>query len=362
MLLRWVELRDFRNHRATVLEDVPAGTVAVVGANGEGKTNLLEGICFLLTLESPRTWASEPLVREGAGAAYLRGEVQTLGGRVLIEVEIPSRGASRVQVNRSRVRRKRDVRRQVRAVFSGPEDLDIVRGDPSHRRRFMDEAVVALWPAKGSVQLTYERVVRQRNRLLRDWDGRGVPRGLEAWDAELVEVGCALTRVRAEAVERAAQAAEREFRTLTGSGLSCRYTPSVLGEPLEDAFQAQLRDRRADELARRATLVGPHRDDVELAVRDLAVRRFASHGEMWAAALALRLGLVVAIEEEVGEQPVVLLDDPFSALDPRRQVRVSERMETLGQVLVSVADPARISYSAVRVWDVSDGRVTVRES
>ena len=362
MRLLWVGLQDFRNHRATLLERVAGGVTAVVGANGEGKTNLLEGISFLFFLASPRSSANQPLVREGAEAAYVRGEVETLGGRALIEVEIPSRGANRVQVNGSMVRRKRDLRRQVRAVYFGPEDLDVVRGDPAERRRFLDEAVVALWPLKGSVLAAYERVLRQRNRLLRDWEGRGVPRGLDTWDAELVEAGCAVTRLRAGAVERLADPAEEEFEHLAGHGLSCRHRASVVGEPLEEAFRARLHDRRADELIRRTSLVGPHRDDLDLVVRDLGARSFASHGEMWGAALALRLGLAAAIEEEVGEQPVVLLDDPFSALDPLRQARVSERLGSRGQVLVSVADEAHIPAAAGRVWDVSDGRVKVRGS
>lgn len=362
MRLLWVELRDFRNHRRTRLEDVPSGLVAVAGPNGEGKTNLLEGISFLFFLASPRTSVNQPLVREGAEAAYVRGEVATAAGRALVEVEIPSRGANRVQVNRSSVRRKRDLRRQVRAVFFGPDDVDILRGDPSLRRGFMDEAVTSLWPLKGSALTAYERVLRQRNRLLKDWEGRGAPRGLEPWDAQLVEAGCAVTRLRAEAVERVTPPAEEEFRHLSGYGLACDYRPSVAGEPLEETFRARLGDRREDELIRRTSLVGPHRDDLQLAVRDMGARSFASHGETWGAALCLRLGLATAIEEELGEQPVVLLDDPFSALDPRRQAQVSERLGCRGQVLVSVADEAQIPARAVRVCDVSAGTVTVRES
>jgi DNA replication and repair protein RecF len=130
MRLAWVELRDFRNHAYTRIEPVPDGLIVAVGPNGEGKTNLLEGICYLFTLASPRVSASGPLVRDGAEAAYSRGEVATLDGKVLVEVEVPTKGASRVKVNRSPVRRKRDLRRQVRAVFFGPDDLDVVRGGP----------------------------------------------------------------------------------------------------------------------------------------------------------------------------------------------------------------------------------------
>jgi DNA replication and repair protein RecF len=366
--LRWVELRDFRNHRLTRLEDIPEDLVVVVGPNGEGKSNLLEGVAFLFLLASPRVSATQPLVLEGAASAYVRGEIETRSGRVLVEVEIPEHGANRVQVNRSPVRRKRDLRRQVRAVFFGPDDLDVVRGDPSQRRRFVDEAVTTLWPLKESVLTAYDRTVRQRNRLLKDWEGRGVPAELEAWDAELVDKGVAVMRLRAEAVASLAPGAEEEFQHLSGYGLACEYGPNVSayglddpssGEPVE-AFRTRLAERRADELVRRTSLVGPHRDDLELAVRDLGARSFASHGEAWAAALCLRLGLAGATEAEIREAPVVLLDDPFSALDPRRQGQVAERLSARGQVLISVADEAHVPGHAGAVWDVSAGRVTVR--
>ena len=355
-----MEFTDFRNHPKTRVEDVPEGLIAAVGANGEGKTNLLEGIAFLFFLVSPRASSTEPLVRRGAEAAYLRGEIQTVGGRVLVEVEIPGHGANKVQVNRSPVRRKRDLRRQVRAAFFGPEDLDVVRGDPSQRRRFMDEAVTSLWPLKESALTAYDRTLRQRNRLLKEWEGRGAPADLEAWDAEMVQNGSALLRLRGDAVARLSPGAQEEFAALSGSGLACEYRPSVWGENLEEAFRARLAERRSDELTRRTSLVGPHRDDLELAVRDLGARAFASHGEAWAAALCLRLGLGSAIQAEVGEPPVLLLDDPFSALDPRRGGQVAERLAGRGQVVVTVADEAHVPAKAEAVWDVSAGAVTVR--
>jgi DNA replication and repair protein RecF len=358
--LLWVELTDFRNHPKTRVDDVPDGLVAVVGANGEGKTNLIEGIAFLFFLVSPRASSTEPLVRRGADAAYLRGEVETAGGRVLVEVETPGHGANKIQVNRSPVRRKRDLRRQIRAAFFGPEDLDIVRGDPSQRRRFMDEAVTSLWPLKESVLTAYDRTLRQRNRLLKEWEGRGAPKDLEAWDAELVENGSALLRLRADVVARLSPGTQEEFAALSGTGLACEYRPSVWGEDLEEAFRTRLAERRGDELTRRTSLVGPHRDELELAVRDLGARAFASHGEAWAAALCLRLGLGSAIQAEVGERPVLLLDDPFSALDPKRGGQVAERLAGRGQVVVTVADEAHVPPRAQAVWDVSAGVATVR--
>lgn len=360
MRLAWVQLRDFRNHAETRLDDVPEGLVVAVGPNGEGKTNLLEGIAFLFFLQSPRTSSAEPVVRRGTEAAYARGELDTANGRVLVEVEIPGHGANRVQVNGSPVRRKRDVRRQVRAVYFGPDDLVIVIGDPSKRRDFMDDAIRSLWPLKESAITAYDRALRQRNRLLKDWEGRGAPKDLETWDAELTEAGCALIRLRRESIERLAPTAEEEYRELAGYELASEYAPNVDGEPLEGAFAERLAARRQDEIVRRTTLVGPHRDDLSLSVRDLGARSFASHGEAWAAALCLRLGLASAVADEVGERPVLLLDDPFSALDPRRQERVAGRLEGRGQTVVSVADEAHVPAAAVRIWDVLAGAVTQR--
>ncbi len=365
MQLLWIELRDFRNHSLTHLETVPTGLITVVGPNGEGKTNLLEGMFFVFSLASPRVSATMPLVREGATAAYARGEVQTRGGLALVEVEIPSKGASRVKLDRSPVRRKRDLKRRVRAVFFGPDDLDIVRGDPSHRRRFLDEALTGLWPLKEGLFTAYDRALRQRNRLLKEWEGRGAPAGLGAWDEELIQAGVALTAARAEAVEQLAPHASAEFSWLAKYGLACEYAPSVVAAPdgLETAFRERLVERRGDELVRRTSLVGPHRDDLALAVRDLGARSFASHGEGWAAALCLRLGLASAIREEVGEPPVLLVDDPFSALDPARRDQVGEHLAAWGgQVAVSVADEADIPSASNAVWDVRAGVVTPRSA
>jgi DNA replication and repair protein RecF len=357
--LSWVELRDFRNHADTRMPELGPGLIVLVGPNGEGKTNALEGMAFLFFLQSPRTSSSESVVRRGADAAYARGEIETEGGRVLVEVEIPIRGASRVQVNGSRVRRKRDLRRQVRGVYFGPDDLVVIIGDPSKRREFMDEALRSLWPLKESAITAYDKALRQRNRLLKEWEGRGAPAGLDAWDAELTETGCALIRLRREAVERLAPAGE-EYQLLAGYGLACQYAANIGEEPLEEAFAERLALRRQDEIVRRTTLVGPHRDDLALAVRDLGARGFASHGEAWAAALCLRLGLAAAVAGEISERPVLLLDDPFSALDPARRDRMADRLRDRGQAFVTVADRTHVPAHADRVWDVKDGTVRAR--
>jgi len=358
-----LDLLDLRNHAHTEISDVPEGLIVAVGGNGEGKTNLLEGINLLYSLGSPRASSNEALVREGADAAYARGEFETLDGRKLVEVEIPRRGASRVKVNRSAIRRRRDLRRQIRIVMFGPFDLPIVIGDPAKRRAFMDEAAIALRPANDAVPAAYEKALRQRNRLLKEWDGPGPPAGIEAWDEQLVEAGVALTRTRRDAVGRLAVAAGERFGHLAGYGLAISYSPNV-GAPdadLPDTFRRRLADRRADELQRRTSLVGPHRDELDLAVRDMGARAFGSHGETWAAALCLRLGLAAAVAGEVGEPPVLLVDDPFSALDPHRRDELAGGLTEVGsQVVITVADPAHVPSTATAVWDIEDGRVTPR--
>jgi DNA replication and repair protein RecF len=359
--LIWLEVRDFRNHADTRME-LPEGLVALVGANAQGKTNLLEAAQYLLTLASPRVASDQPLVRSGADRAYLRAEVATATGRVLVEVEVRVSGANRIQINRSGVRRKRDLRQRVRSIMFIPEDLAVLQGNPDDRRRFMDQAVQALWPAEEAARSAYDRALRQRNRLLKEHEGPGPPAELEAWDAELSRHGGAVTRARGAAVSRVGPRAGDEFQAVAGDRLLVDYRPSLEipeGEEPEAALRRRLAERRQDELVRRTTLVGPHRDELDLAVGDLAARRFASHGESWAGALCLRLGMWGAVAAEVGEPPVLLLDDPFSGLDPDRRRALGRGLAARGQVLLTVPDEAQVPPGAL-VWEVRGGRVDAR--
>ncbi|MFN2589749.1 MAG: DNA replication/repair protein RecF, partial [Actinomycetota bacterium] len=246
--------------------------------------------------------------------------------------------------------------KRVRSVFSGPDDLDVVGGDPSERRRFMDEALRSLWPLKEGATAAYDRVLRQRNRLLKEWDGPGERVDLQAWDQELVALGSELMRLRSDAVGRVAPAAADAFEALSGDRLEVEYVPSAWGPDVDEAFRIRLAERRGDEFLRRTTLVGPHRDDLLLAVQDLVARGFASHGEGWGAALCLRLGLADAVAAETREDPVRLFDDPFSGLDPERRDRLARRMTELDPLAIAVPDDQHIPGGAT-VWRVKEGRV-----
>jgi DNA replication and repair protein RecF len=229
----------------------------------------------------------------------------------------------------------------------------------------MDQAVRTLWPLKDGTASTYERALRQRNRLLKDWDGHGDgPAGLSGWDEEIVLHGSALTAARAEAIARIQGPASEEFDILSGEPLVVDYQPSVETVPEEDLHQAyrrRLAERRADELIRRTTLVGPHRDELRLVVQGLTARGFASHGEACGAALCLRLALARAVEAETGEAPVVFLDDPFSGLDPERRDRVARGLDGRGQVIMAVPDDAQVPDDAA-VWRVKEGGVVVERA
>ncbi len=334
--------------------------MALAGNNAQGKTNLLEAAHYVLTLRSPRVASDQPLVRIGATSAFLRAEVDTQAGRVLVEVELRSSGANRIQVNRSGVRRKRDLRQRVRSVMFIPEDLDVIQGGPEDRRRFMDQAVEAMWPAEEAARTAYDKALRQRNRLLKENEGPDAPPDLDAWDAELASHGAAVTAARTRALAAVSPRAGDEFERVSGERLRVVYKPSVdATEDLEGAMLKGLSERRADELIRRTTLVGPHRDELDVSVGEMTARRFASHGESWAGALCLRLGVWGSVSAEIHESPVLLLDDPFSGLDPERRSRLSEGLASRGQVMISVPDQAQVPAGA-SVWEVESGSARAR--
>jgi len=348
MRVERLEVVDFRNHDQAVV-DLPAGVSVLVGPNGVGKTNLLEAVAYLATLGSHRVGQDASLIRAGAAAAVVRAAVQRAGRRLLVDVELRPGSGVRGRVNGAGVPRARDLLGVVRATLFAPEDLGLVRGDPEERRRFLDTLATQRLPRYHGSRQDYDRVLRQRNTLLRSAGGR-LPASalatLEVWDEKLAVAGAELWSERLRLVAALTPRVELAYRRLAGrdDAVDIAYVSSVAdgGETgadpakLAQALRERLVAHRAREVERGLTLSGPHRDDLSLGLRGLPARTHASHGEAWSLALALRLASHRLLTEE-GEEPVLLMDDVFAELDRQRRDRVAEAALAAEQAIVTAA-------------------------
>jgi len=350
-------LTDFRNYTAAEFVPAPDGLTVVVGANGEGKTNLLEAIGYLATLGSFRGAPADALIRQGEAHAVVRAEGQREQRELLIEAELHSAGRDRVQVNRQPLRRARDLLGALRVSVFAPDDLVMVKGGPSERRRFVDDALVALHPKHDALQRDLDRVLRQRNTLLRQAAGRlsaEIERTLDVWDAKLSDTGEALVAAREDLVAQLEPEVAKAYDQVahTSADVSVRYQRSWDGA-LAEAVQRS----RADDVRRGSSQVGPHRDDIGLALAGLPGRTHASQGEQRSLALALRLAAHRVIGEAVGEFPILLLDDVFSELDPERSEALLAHLPP-GQSLLTTAGAVPESARAATTVRVRDGRLS----
>jgi len=350
-------LTDFRSYPAADLLLQP-GVSTFTGANGEGKTNLVEAAGYIATFGSHRVGTDAPLVRHGADRAILRAAISSSVRDSLVEIELNPGKANRVRLNRVPVPRPRDVLGTLRCVLFAPEDLAVVKGDPDQRRRYLDDLVVATRPRFAGIRADYERVVRQRTALLKSARARGAgpPAALEVWDEELVTRGAEITAARLELIfsirPLVATAYARVSGEEQGAWMSYRQSFRGDGEPeadrvkLAESMRAALESSRRAELDRAVCLVGPHRDELELRVGELPARGYASQGESWSLALALRLAAYELLRAD-GEDPLLMLDDVFAELDSGRRERLAELVGDAEQVLVTaaVADdvPQRLS-------------------
>ena len=371
MYVDHLQLVDFRNYSHVELP-LEAGVTVFVGANGQGKTNLVEAIDYLATLGSHRVAQDAPLVRAGADQAIVRARVRA-GAEddraVVLEIEITPGKANRARLNRSPVNRPRELLGILRTVLFSPEDLAIVKGDPAQRRGFLDDLVVTRWPRFAGVRADYDRILRQRNSLLKTLSGRSRGRGrsaaedpyaastLEVWDDQLARVGADLLRARLDTLAalqpHTAQAyadiapANNEARTDYRTALTDHAGVTDLAErdpeaelptrdELTDWLRTAMTARRADEIARGVSLVGPHRDDVRLRLGELPAKGYASHGESWSYALALKLGAFHLLQAD-GVEPVLILDDVFAELDTTRRDRLARSVVVAEQLLVTAA-------------------------
>ncbi|MDY7100436.1 MAG: DNA replication/repair protein RecF [Actinomycetota bacterium] len=356
MLLRHLWLSGFRNYADASLELAPTLT-AILGDNGQGKTNLLEAVGYLASLSSFRGAPGDALVRAGDDRAVIRAEGERDGRELLIEAELVANGRNRIQVNRQKLARSKDLLGAIRVSVFAPDDLQMVKGGPGTRRTYLDDALVALHPRNHSLRTELDRVLRQRNALLRQSGGRldeAAEVTLEVWDAKLVEVGEALAAARTDLVTSLAEPLRERYQRLAGrdTPIEATYTSAWHDRGLADA----LADARRDELRRGVTLVGPHRDDLSLFIGGLPARSHASQGEQRSMALALRLAAHYVVTEAVGSAPVLLLDDVFSELDPARAAALVETLPE-GQSVLTSATGLPTGVKAERTVHVRDGRL-----
>jgi DNA replication and repair protein RecF len=346
MHLRRLAVVDFRSWEKAELELEPGVTV-LVGPNGVGKTNLVEAAGYLSTLGSHRVATDAPLIRRGADRAVVRGLVVHHGRELSVELEITAGKANRARVNRAPVPRPRDVLGILRTVLFAPEDLALVRGDPGERRRFLDDLLVSRYPRYAAVRADYDRVLRQRSALLKTArNGRADLSTLEVWDGHLARHGAALLAGRLELVAAIAPLAVEAFAEVapTSDPIDLVYRSSIEGDLPGSAAELEIRlldalaTVRRQEVERGVCLVGPHRDDLELRLGDGPAKGYASHGESWALALALRLASYRQLRDDDVE-PVLVLDDVFAELDSRRRSALADVAGRAEQVLITAAVP-----------------------
>jgi DNA replication and repair protein RecF len=356
-----LSLRDFRSY-AEVELPMDAGVTAFVGPNGQGKTNLVEAVGYLSTLGSHRVAQDAPLVRLGAERAVVRGQVVRDDRSLLLEVEITPGKANRARVNGSPVPRARELLGVLRSVLFAPEDLALVKGDPAERRRFLDDLLVLRAPRYAGVRADYDRVLRQRNALLRSGAGRRSDqvdlRTLEVWDSHLSTAGAELLAGRIDLVEGLRPLVDKAYQAVAESSFASAGPAvidyrSSLGEDvpmvadkelLAAAMLNQLSEVRKAELERGVSLVGPHRDELVLKLGPLPARGYASHGESWSFALALKLAAydLLRADTDAGGEPVLVLDDVFAELDDHRRGRLAAMVAGAEQVLVTAAVPGDV--------------------
>lgn len=361
MIVERLELTDFRNYASATFE-LTAGVTAVLGDNGHGKTNLTEALGYLATLSSFRGVTADALVRIGAPQAVVRAEIRDDDGREsLIEAEINTTGANRVQLNRQRLSRARDLLGVMRITVFSPDDLALIKSGPAERRRLMDDALVSLALRYDATRLEVDRVIKQRNRLLKQCAGRLDTEAevtLDVWDQRLVAVGGELGDARAHLVRLLAPLLEASYGDLAGrpTPIGIDYQAPWRSTGLAEALVAA----RAEDLRRAQTTVGPHRDDLDFSIDGLPARTHASQGEQRTLALALRLGIHRLIAERTESTPVVVLDDVLSELDPSRATALLEHVPD-GQVVITSASPLPDAARPDRILRIRDGAVVADE-
>ncbi|WP_062299354.1 DNA replication/repair protein RecF [Demequina maris] len=371
MRVTHVQLADFRSYPEADVELGP-GVTTFVGRNGQGKTNLVEAVRYLSVLGSHRVASDGPLIRFGAERAIVRAKVEKAGRSLGLEVTLNQGRANTARLNRGAAR-PRDLIGILRTVLFAPEDLALVKGDPSGRRAFLDELCVALQPALAGDLSDYERVLRQRTSMLKSArHARGDLTMLDIWDEKLAELGGRIVAARLRAVAALAPHVWAAYQDVAPDGGDCAISYATsLADDLPEAsaeigelLLERLREVRPKELDRGVTLAGPHRDDLEIRLAGMPAKGYASHGESWSCALALRVGTYDLLTSDTGPdsdddgEPVLILDDVFAELDAGRRAALAARLERASQVLITAAVAEDVPEAlAGRVIPVTKGRV-----
>ena len=388
--MRSLSLTDLRSYEQVDCA-LERGVTTFVGRNGQGKTNLVEAICYLATLGSHRVATDAPLVRTGATQGFIRCEVVNDDRVIMIELAISPGSANKARVNRTPVPKVRDVLGLLRTVLFAPEDLALVKGDPSDRRKFIDDLLVQRTPRLAGTRSDYERTLKQRNALLKSASiarrtaGTEMLRTLEVWDEQLAASGSELVAARVSLLADILGLAREKYAFISGDDntlLGLTYVSSLGADAPADgsadaptdqvaaadregwrlAILEAIKNKRGDELDRGLTLIGPHRDDILLTLGQMPAKGYASHGESWSIALALRLAAFELLRAD-GVDPVLILDDVFAELDASRRQRLAEQVGTATQVIITAAVDMDIpdSLHGVR-FTVSAGTVTLQDS
>lgn len=350
----WVQalhLNNFRSYNETLIEFLP-GVNVLIGSNGQGKTNIVEAIYYLATLTSHRVANENPLVNAGKTSAVIRARVNEDDRAVAIDIEITPGKANRAKINRSPLPRVRDVLGIVRVIMFAPEDLTLVKGDPGERRSFMDHTLIQRTPRFMGVKADYDKVLRQRNALLKSYNRDNIDSTLDVWNGQLVRIGAEITHTRIQFIRDLKPHVRERYRAISGgdqavssSEISLTYQSKYLLEDeieklsrndISDLMLEELNARKKDELLRGVTLVGPHRDELFIGLGDLPLKGYASHGESWSAALALRVASADVLKAD-GVEPILILDDVFAELDLMRRATILELTRDAPQVFITAA-------------------------
>lgn len=338
MRINHLSLKDFRSYSELDL-DLDPGATTFIGDNGSGKTNIAEAIIYLSFLASHRVSQNQPLIRLGANQAVIRAEIERDERKLQVDLEINLQKANRAQLNQNPLRSQREILGACQSVYFSPEDLDLVRGDPSTRRDFLDRLLITRSPRLAGVISDYERVVKQRNALLKT---RAPQSALVPWNEQLILIGSILTTERIKLCELLNPWVSENYANLNEiRPLSISYKSSLdeLSNNLEqnkEILDLRLQAVQYQEVERGVTLVGPHRDDLHLQLGEFPTKGYASHGESWSVAISLRLGAFNLLQNE-GAEPILILDDIFSELDTFRRAQLMKATQVAEQTIITAA-------------------------